>query len=286
MPACRFLALWFVRLLALPGVAIFGASSEVLPGLTFGDLPPREVRVYLPPGGVTPSTPVLIALDGQMMKEWRLEETLAALAAKGAVVPPLVVAITAGDGRLDEYGLAGLPDYAGRGGKAAEFQRFVIASVLPAVRARYGVTADPARTGVFGASLGGLAAFDLAWRHPDVFGFAGIFSGSFWWRGDNSSPAAQQTSRLAHRRVRETPVPPPVRLWFAIGTAEEKDDRDGNGVIDAVQDTTELVDALVLRGFRRGANLHYTEIPGGKHHETTWAQALPGFLDWALPATR
>lgn len=277
---------WLLAGLALPaGVAAGAATSELLPGLDFGDLPPREVRVYLPPGGVTPTTPVLIALDGQMMKEWRLEEALAALPAHNRLVP-LVVAIPAGDGRLAEYGLAGLPDFAGRGGQAAEFQRFVTEHVLPAVRARYGVTAGPARTGVFGASLGGLAAFDLAWRHPEVFGFAGIFSGSFWWRADNSSPAAQQTSRLAHRRVREIATPPSVRLWFEIGTAEEKDDRDGNGVIDAVQDTTELIDALEQRGFRRGANLHYVEIPGGKHHESTWSQALPGFLEWALPHSR
>lgn len=276
---------WLLAGLVLfAAIAARAASSEPLPGLDFGSLPPREVRVYLPPGGVTPTTPVLLALDGHMMAEWRLTEALAALPARQRVVP-LVVAIPAGKERLDEYGLAGLPDYAGRGGQAAEFQRFVVERVLPAVRARYGVTADPARTGVFGASLGGLAAFDLAWRHPEVFGFAGVFSGSFWWRGDNSSPAAQQASRLAYRRVRETAAPPPVRLWFEIGTAEEQGDRDGNGVIDAVQDTTELIDTLAQRGLHRGTDLHYVEIPGGKHHESTWAQALPGFLEWALPAT-
>lgn len=265
------------------GVADAGAREESLPGLDFDGLSPREVRVYMPPGGVTPSTPVLVVLDGQMMAAWRLEEALGRLAAKGQRVPPLVVAIPAGHERLDEYGMAGTPDYAGRGRKAADFHRFVLKVVLPAVRARYAVTADPVRTGVMGASLGGLAAFDLAWRHPDVFGFAGIFSGALWWRGDNSSAAAQQASRLAHRLVRETPQPPPVRLWFEAGTKDEASDRDGNGVIDAIQDTTELMAELERRGFRRSTDLKYFEVEGGEHNEATWARALPEFLEWALP---
>jgi len=272
-----------MRMGLLLGASALGAPVETLPGLEFGGLPPREVRVYLPPDGVTPATPVLVALDGQNMTAWKLEEALAALNTKGGRARPLVVAIAAGD-RLAEYGMAGTPDYAGRGGQSAVFQRFVIEVVLPAVRSRYGVTAEPARTGVMGASLGGLAAFDLAWRHPEVFGFAGIFSGSFWWRGDNSSPAAQQASRLAHRLVRQTTRTPRLRLWFEAGTQDETDDRDGNGVIDAIQDTTELMTGLEQRGLRRDTDLRYVEMAGGQHNEATWARALPGFLEWALPA--
>jgi predicted alpha/beta superfamily hydrolase len=209
-----------------------------------------------------------------------LDEALAGLAARGARTLPLVVAIASGPDRIEEYGMAGTPDYAGRGAKAAEFQHFVLEAVIPEVRARYRLAPDAAHTGIMGSSLGGLAAFDLAWRHPEVFGFAGIFSGSFWWRAENSTPAARQASRLAHRLVRESPQPARVRLWFSAGTREETDDRDGNGVIDAVQDTTELVAALEQRGFRRGPGLAYVEIPDGEHNEATWARALPGFLEW------
>ena len=282
--AGRHLRIWVGLLLWLIGGTACGAREDILTGLNFGGLPPREVRVYLPPDGVTPSTPVLFALDGQTMTAWRLQETIGALAAQGRLAPPLVVAIAAGNARLDEYGLAGTPDYAGRGRKAAEFQRFVIEVVLPAIRRRYAVTADRARTGIMGASLGGLAVFDLAWHHAETFGFAGIFSGALWWRGDDSSPAARQTSRLIHRLVRETPQPPPaVRLWFEAGTKDELEDRDGNGVIDAIQDTTELIAELERLGFQRGPGLGYVEIAGGEHNEATWARALPGFLEWALP---
>lgn len=273
-----------VLLVAVLGLAPLPAASELLAGLDFGSLAPREVRVYLPPEPVTPSTPVLVALDGQNMAAWKLESKLAGLAELGRFEVPLVVAIAAGPDRIEEYGLPGYPDYAGRGRRAAEFQRFVIDRVLPAVRARYGIKANPARTGVMGASLGGLAAFALAWQHPEVFGLAGIFSGSFWWRGEDGSPAVRQASRLAHRMVRETPERSVVpRLWFTAGDKEETDDRDGNGVIDAVQDTTELIDELARHGLKRHGNLAFQLVEGGEHNETAWARELGGFLWWAQP---
>ena len=263
-------------------VVTTSAKVEVLTGLDFGRLESREVRVFVP-GEVIATTPVLIVLDGQNMGAWRLEEALAGVAAQGRPVP-LVVAVPAGKERIEEYGMAGTPDFAGRGKLAQDFQRFVLGSVLPAVRARFGVTLDRARTGVLGSSLGGLAAFDLAWRHPEVFGFAGIFSGSFWWRGEDGPAAVRQASRLAHRLVRGTPVRPiRQRLWFSVGTKEETDDRDGNGVIDAVQDTTELIDELELKGWKKGENLSYVLVEGGEHNEAAWAKVLPRFLDWALP---
>lgn len=247
------------------------------------DLSAREIRLYVPAGGVTFATPLLVALDGQRMPDWQLDETLAALARAGECVAPLVVAIPSSAERVEEYGMAERLDYAGRGRKAATFQRFVLECVLPAVRARHGLAAAPERTGIFGASLGGLAAFDLAWRHPEVFEVVGVFSGSLWWRGEDGDAATQQSSRLMHAQVRATAARPPLRCWFQAGTADETDDRDGNGVIDAIQDTTELIDELAAQGFRRDIDVVYREVAGGEHNERTWAQVLPEFLRWALP---
>ncbi len=239
----------------------------------------RQVRLHLPPGGVRPDMPVLVALDGQTAGAWRLPAALAELGDRA----PLVVAIPATADRTDEYSLAETLDYKRRGRKAAAFQRMVVEQVLPAVRARHGVAMAPARTGAYGASMGGLCAFDLVWRHPEIFGLAGVFSGSLWWRGDNTGAAAQQASRLTHRLVRRAETPPSVRFWFQAGTADEAADRDGNGVIDAIQDTTELMDELRARGWRAGPDLAYVQVEGGEHNEVTWARALPLFLDWALP---
>lgn len=248
---------------------------------------PRRVTVYLPPGYAAARPrpyPLLLALDGQTMPQWRLAETLDELVGAGEIEPAVVAAVPASAARMDEYGMAGQPDFAGRGRHAKALQDLLAGEVLPWLREKHHVTREAARTGIFGASLGGLCAFDTAWRRPQVFGFAGIFSGSLWWRADDSSVAAQQASRLAHRAVRDTATRPALRLWFQAGTRDEAADRDGNGVIDAIQDTTELVDELIAKGFRRGDEVAYHELEGGEHHESSWARVLPEFLRWALPA--
>ncbi len=252
-------------------------------------LPPRRVTVYLPPGyDVTRPQPypLLLALDGQTMPRWRLAETLAELVSAGRIEPAVVAAVPAATERVDEYGTAGVLNFAGRGRHATAFQELLVCEVLPWLREHHHVTAEAARTGIFGASMGGLCALDTAWRRPQVFGFAGIFSGSLWWRTDNSTATAQQASRIMHRQVRTTTERPALRLWFQAGTRDETEDRDGNGVIDAIQDTTELMDELVAQGFRPGHDLAYHEIEGGEHHESTWARALPEFLRWAVPRRR
>jgi enterochelin esterase family protein len=264
------------------------AHTVTVPGeeLAVRGIAPRRVTVYLPPGydaARKQPYPLLLALDGQTMPQWRLAETLDALVGAGAIEPVVVAAVPASAERMDEYGMAGQLDFAGRGRHAKALQDLLAGEVLPWLRERHHVATDAARTGIFGASLGGLCAFDTAWRRPQVFGLAGVFSGSLWWRADDSSVAAQQASRLAHRTVRETVTRPALRLWFQAGTRDEAADRDGNGVIDAIQDTTELVDELVARGFRRGDEVVYQEVEGGEHHESTWARVLPDFLLWACP---
>jgi enterochelin esterase family protein len=247
---------------------------------------PRAVKVYLPPHYDVRRRhpyPLLVALDGQTMPQWRLEETLTELVKAGQIEPAVVAAVPAAADRIEEYGTADVPDFAGRGHQAKAFQDLLAGMVLPSVRECYHVADEPSRTGIFGASMGGLCAFDSAWRRPQVFGFAGVFSGSLWWRSDDSSAVAQQASRIAHRNVRAAARKPTLRLWFQAGTRDETADRDGNGVIDAIQDTLELMDELATKGFQRGADMAYHQIEDGEHHEGSWAGALPEFLRWALP---
>ena len=217
------------------------------------------------------------------MPQWRLAETLDELVSANAIEPVVVAAVPATGERIEEYGMAGTLDFAGRGRQAKAFQELLAGVVLPWVREHYHVADNPARTGIFGASMGGLCAFDTAWRRPQIFGTAGIFSGSLWWRADDSSGPAQQASRIAHRNVRESSVRPALRLWFETGTRDETADRDGNGVIDAIQDTLELIDELEAIGYRRERDVVYRQVEGGEHHESTWARMLPEFLRWALP---
>ena len=234
---------------------------------------------------------MLVLNDGQDLEALGIIDTLEALVGAGEIIAPVVVAIPANRERMMEYGISGHPDSDRRGARAGAYARFVLEELLPAVRARYGVSIRPATTAVLGASLGGLSAFDLAWRHPDVFGICGAFSGSFWWRTDSTDARAKQASRIVHRLVRECSdadvvmrARRGVRFWFQAGTADETEDRDGNGVIDAIQDTTELIDELVARGWEPGPNLTYREMAGGRHDPATWREVFGEFARFAFPS--
>lgn len=86
---------------------------------------------------------------------------------------------------------------------------------------------------------------------------------------------------IAQAMVRQTPTKPNFRLWFEAATQDEASDRDGNGVIDAIQDTLELIAELKVLGFSED-EVVYVEVPGGRHNYETWAQVFPHFLRWAF----
>jgi enterochelin esterase-like enzyme len=244
----------------------------------------RTIEVFLPleyPDSGSTRYPVLYANDGQDMATIDLARLLGRLEEEGAIAPVIVVAMHAGVRNMD-YGTAGTPNAQGLGARADRYEQFVLNELMPWIERRYRTLRGPASTGIMGWSLGGLSAFDLAWRHPDRIGTVGVFSGSFWWRTDDSSPEAKQRSRIMHRRVREHRVRPTLRLWFESGFQDESADRDGDGVIDSIQDTEELMAELGRSGYRRGREMVHL-IVEGRHDLATWQRLLPEFLRWAFP---
>lgn len=244
----------------------------------------RTVDVFLPRGYAHDTTavyPVLYANDGQDMEAVDLVGTLDSLQRSGAMAPILVVAVHATE-RVHDYGTAYIANAQGLGDRADRYGQFILAELMTMIEARYRVARGPASTAIMGWSLGGLSAFDLAWRQSDRFGTVGVFSGSFWWRTDDTDIPAKQASRIMHRRVRETPGHPRLRMWFETGRQDENADRDSDGVIDAIQDTEELVVELEKKGYRRGPEMVHL-IVEGKHDLPTWKRLLPEWLTWAFP---
>jgi enterochelin esterase-like enzyme len=267
-----------------PDALVTSETLRAFPSAHLGNR--RPIRVLLPPHYARRAGerfPTIYLNDGQDVDSLSVVATLERLYDQRAIRHLIVVAVYATADRLNEYGVAGVPNAQGRGTRADAYEAFLLEEVMPAINRRYRTLAGPAHTAIAGMSLGGLAAFDLAWRHPELFGTVGVFSGSFWWRTDDRTWRTRQASRIMHRRVRGTPGRPALRMWFQAGTEDETSDRDGNGVIDAIQDTTELMDELVAKGYRPGADMTYLEIAGGRHDQATWARALPEFLTWAFP---
>ena len=281
-------------LLLLCGMVVVNADAallavrqreEVLASEFLGRL--VAVSVLLPPGhdAARPVPyPVLYLNDGQDLARLHLRATLAALWAQGPLGPFVVVAPHANEQRLHEYGIAGRPDYNGRGNRADAYTAFVLRELLPWAQAQCRATADPAEAVFAGFSLGGLMAFDAVWHHPEAFARAGAFSGSFWWRGRAVGDGYTPADRLMHQQIQARPAHPAHGFWLQTGTLDERNDRNENGVIDAIEDSLDLVEALQAQGLDVARQLRYVQVEGGHHHPDTWGRVLPDFLAWAFGA--
>ncbi|WP_266181571.1 alpha/beta hydrolase [Dyella humicola] len=275
-----------------------------------------KVSVYLPPGYEATSSasihyPVLYANDGQDMAAVGLQETLDKLYAEHAMQPVIVIAIDMLADRASGYGLSdrgekrslvGDSRIGPIGRRAYEYSDWVATQLVPYVDAHYRTQRSVRGRTALGWSLGGLNAFNLGWQYPDVFGRVGAFSPSFWLAGDRSSAQAVESSRLAQAMVNGSTPHRDLRFWFSVGAREETNDRNGNGIIDAVEDVQDLIggyrapDGSHLRGLRdlgyavdmdyashpsRGAAVAFYLLPDGEHNQATWKRMLPVFLTWA-----
>ncbi|HVW94692.1 MAG TPA: alpha/beta hydrolase-fold protein [Mucilaginibacter sp.] len=227
------------------------------------------------------SSHLLLLNDGQELDALKLKETLEELMSSGRIGPVLVAAIHAGEERIQEYGVAGKPDFKKRGSKAENYNNFIINELLPGLVRLNG--AEEFKSTVFaGFSLGGLSALDVVWNNADLFEKAGVFSGSFWWRSKDLTKGYTEKDRIMHTIIRNTAVKPDIKIWLQTGTKDETSDRNKNGIIDSIDDTIDLIRELENKGFKRPKDVQYMEMVGGMHNTETWAKAMPKFLIWAF----
>jgi enterochelin esterase-like enzyme len=244
-----------------------------------------KVDVYTPSHLGNPSQMNLLLInDGQDMEKLGLESILEQLYGENAIQPLLCAAIHAGQERKMEYGIAGKPDYTGRGAKAGLYTTFIFEELLPFLQKRYAVSAGQEKS-FAGFSLGGLSAMDIAWNHPRQFSKTGVFSGSFWWRSIDQTEKEYDDDkhRIMHQLVRKGNYYPGLKFFFQCGNKDETKDRNQNGIIDSIEDTLDLVKELVAKGYDPQIDICYMELQDGRHDVATWAKAMPVFLKWGWP---
>ena len=234
----------------------------------------REVRltVLTPFQGkkVKGNAAVLLVNDGQDFPQLNLVATLERLCKEHKIPPVLVVGIHCNHDRMNEYGTASQADYKNRGNKAKLHTLFVLEELLPYLHKNYDVKKDVSDTFFAGFSLGGLSALDIVWHHPEVFSKVGVFSGSLWWRKNAYEDNYKEDSdRIMHNLVREGTYKKNMKFWLEVGTEDELEDRNNNGIIDAIDDTVDLMKELHLKGYKYDTDMTYYEIKGGKHNPAT-----------------
>lgn len=224
---------------------------------------------------------LLLLNDGQDALALGMEEILTALYNKNKLEPLVLVAIHASENRLQEYGIAGVPDFLGRGASANLYSDFVVTELIPYIEEQIQMPIN-GKKGFAGCSLGGLSAFDISWNNADYFDLTGVFSGAFWWRGKDLKDGYTDDDRLVHKMIRETKGHPKLRFWLMTGTADETADRNQNGIIDSIDDTIDVIKELLKKGYQRPEDIAYYEVVGGKHDVLTWSKSMPAFLCWGF----
>lgn len=224
---------------------------------------------------------LLLLNDGQDIEAMGFDKMIAYLLQTETITPLLCVGIHCGEERLQEYGMISSPDFKGRGAKAGLYRQFILEELLPFIYERYNNIVFN-ETAIAGFSLGGLSALDLAWNQPDLFSKVGVFSGSLWWRTKDrkNKDFNEATDRLMHGQIRQGKYDPRLKFFFQCGELDETEDRNNNGVIDSIDDTLDLMRELLAKGWIEGKNMHYLQLPDGKHDIRSWAKALPVFLKW------
>lgn len=241
-----------------------------------------EIELFAPDHLLGNETLNLLLLnDGQDADGLEIDDTLNALYAAYKIDPLIVVAIKASKDRVQEYGVAGKPDFLGRGASAELYTAFVINELLPFIQGEVAMPINGKRA-FAGCSLGGLTAFDIVWNNDNYFDTAGVFSGSFWWREKDLKDGYTDEDRILHKMIRQTKSKPGLKFWLMTGTEDETADRNRNYIIDSIDDTIDVIKELLDKGFQRPEDIAYYEMVGGKHDVLTWSKAMPAFLIWAF----
>jgi predicted alpha/beta superfamily hydrolase len=273
---------WLDYRKARPGCGrSIAGTLRLLKGVDGGDLGNRrDLLAWLPPSYRRGRRryPVLYFHDGQNLfdpltsfaGDWRLDETMRALAREG--IEAIVVGISnTGRERNAEYNP--FPDATIGPGRGDAYLRFVAETVKPLVDDSFRTRAEPEHTGIVGSSLGGLISLYAFFARPELFGMAGAFSPSLWIGGEGIFPFIDRAPR---RRG---------RIYIDVGTRESG---GTNPTVVAAASRRHCRRVLRMRYLlerkleRPGEALLHVQDEGGTHNEADWARRLPGALRFLL----
>jgi enterochelin esterase-like enzyme len=198
----------------------------------------RRVTAYFPS---SPPSAIAYAADGG----WHAEKLAAALQVTEA--PPTLIVGVHGmpddEGRLKEYVPTFNPE------RFAAHEAFFVNDVRAWVQSSFGLALPPARTAVWGASLGGELALAMGLRHPDVYGTVLAASPGAGYRPPAAPPSA---------------LP---RTYLVAGTEEQF----------FLHNATRWADAL------RGADADVVMMErAGTHGGAFWYEEFPTMVRWAF----
>lgn len=231
-----------------------------------GDLRPRDVYVYLPPGydaGSGRRYPVLYLHDGQNCWDdpvepfghggWCVNLTADRLIHEGKVEPFIAVGVANTPERMREYG----PGTEARSADQHPYMRFLKHDLKPLIDRKYRTRSDAAHTALMGSSMGGVISLQTALLCPDTFGMAACLSPAFAF-SDSSEQAYVELIKAAGKA--------PIRLYVDSGS--------GGAGQDGAPATRRMAALLREAGWTDGEEFMHFEDAGADHNERAWRARL------------
>jgi predicted alpha/beta superfamily hydrolase len=237
--------------------------------LSYPNLQSRDLIVWLPPDYNTTETryPVLYMHDGQNLFDpatssfgidWQIDEILDSLIRHDIIPPIIVVGINNTTDRMREY----LP-----GEKGDMYQHFVIKKVKPLIDSLYRTKPDQEFTFTGGSSAGGSLSFMLLWEHPEIFSAAICMSPAFKEPGEKERWNYIKIVDQSQKRDN-------IQIYIDLG---------GKGIDYILQEgVSEMVNALIKKGYKMEDNLLYLLDHEAEHTESAWTERFPKAIKFIL----
>lgn len=244
----------------------------------------RDLLVYLPPSyhHTTRRYPVIYMHDGQNLfdnatsfaGEWGVDETMEQLGHHEGLEAIIVGIPNAGPQRLAEY--TPFRDAHLGGGRGERYLAFIVETIKPLIDHDFRTLPDRRYTGVMGSSLGGLISLYAFFRHPAVFGFAGVMSPSLWFAHEAIFGTVEHAAYY------------PGKLYLDAGTRELGEQPSGGLLHRATASrryyasVRRMKAVLVRKGYRPMRDLMHVEEQWAGHGESSWGRRLPPALRFLL----
>ncbi len=226
----------------------------------------KQVERYTLPNGMiidvyTPlevnseqSYPLLIINDGEVIfnqANWNFSTKLNQLIDSEEIEPIIAVAIHTSGNRNDWY----IPyidswimlNWGTYTPSSKEYANSIFEVVVPFIQKQYNIEEN--RTGIMGASLGGLVSTWMGIQYPEHIKYSASLSGSFWVNNYQIFKEVNTMENLEQK------------LWFDIGTNE------WNYYVPFYK-------ALDEKGLEPGIQNFYYEVPDARHTNADWLKRI------------
>ena len=244
----------------------WGTPDPEIPAGTFDDIvlesdafgESRHVAVYRPARfRESRQYPLLVVHDGPDYREYANLAAVLDHLTHSLEIPGMIVALVGAHDRMREY----------TGDE--RHSTFLVDELVPRLEEAYPLRQEAHARGLMGASLGAVAAFDTARRHPGQFGRLLLQSGSFAFTdiGENERGPIFEPVVEMMNAYRGDPFKLAARAFVSVGVYES-----------LVWENRALVP--VLR--QSGVDVRFVEARDG-HNWENWRDRLRSGLSWLFP---